>query len=97
MLTNNIAGGMPRCGMRSVGKELSPPVLGTVVGRAIGMDTGMGRLAMAEAARLAIGVGTTAGMLTGRARGGAGLERARMGRTLVVRSVEGCIVFSVGC
>lgn len=97
MLSHSVAGGMPRCGMRSVGKELSPPVLGTVVGKATGMDTGTGRLAMAEAARLASGVGTAAGMLTGRARGVAGLERARMGRTLVVRSVERCIVFGVGC
>jgi len=119
ILLSSVAGGMPRCGMRSVGTELSPPVLGTAVGRATGIETG--RLARAEAARLATGVGTIAGMLTGRPtagadaamlakgaglvegmltlrpRGGAGLESARTRRTEVVRSVEKCIVFGVGC
>lgn len=88
---------MPNFGMRSVGTELSPPVLGTVVGKATGIETDPGRLAMAEAARLATGVGTAAGMLTGRPTWGAGLERARIGRMEVVESVENCIAFRVGC
>jgi len=97
ILLRSVAGGIPRCGMRSVEGELSPPVLGTVVGRATGMDTGTGRLAMAEAARWARWVGTAVGMLMGRPTGGTGLETARIGRTDVVKSVERCMILGVGC
>lgn len=87
---------MSKPGTRLVGTPLTPPsrpVLGTLVGTATGMGTG--RLEIAAAAELASGAGMKGETLTGEARGSAGLERARIGRTEIVTSVEKYIVVGV--